>query len=133
MLEIVFAGIYVVHAVVSFWSLGQLRAFLAKTAAIADEHCLKRYKDLVRTQMYLALGIICLLVPGIVISVILIRRHGFIGLGFALAANGWLFGLGMYHKRWEVRARGLQASTEALGREHRQISETWIKKPLPDF
>jgi len=133
MLEIVFMGIYMVHASITFWSKGQLQAFLTGTPAIADEDCLRRYKELVRTQMYLALGVLSLIIPGVVISVILVMRHGLIGLGLVLAANAWLFGLGQYHKRWEVRARGLEAGSDALRREYHEVSEAWVKKPLPTF
>ncbi|HEY8150754.1 MAG TPA: hypothetical protein VIK51_17735 [Vicinamibacteria bacterium] len=47
--------------------------------------------------------------------------------------NVLILSLGVYHKRVEERARSLRAGSEVLADEYRRISETWVKKALPDF
>jgi hypothetical protein len=68
-----------------------------------------------------------------VIATILILRHGLPGLAAVLAVNVWVFIVGRYHKGWETRARGLAAGSQELAAEYRRISETWVRKPLPNF
>jgi len=133
LLEAGFVAIYALHAAVSFWSLAQLRRFLAQTPSIADEICLQRYKDLVRTQMYLALVVVAMLGSGIVIGAILIRRYGRAGFAVVIATNVWILALAMYHRSWELRARRLEVASEGLALEYRRVSDVWVKKPLPDF
>jgi hypothetical protein len=133
LLEAGFVAIYALHAAVTLWSLAQLRRFLAQTPRITDEASLERYKDLVRTQMYLALVVMGMLAAGLVIGLMLIRRHGIVGFAVVLGINAWIFVLGMYHRSWELRARRLEAASEALAGEHRRVSDVWVKKPRPDF
>jgi hypothetical protein len=132
-LEIAFAAVYVIQTAVSAWSLVQVRRFVLETPAISDSVALARYKDFVRVQMYLALATIAILLPGIVLATALIVRHGLSGLLVVLVVNAWVFAVGRYHKRWEMRARGLPAGSDVLGEEYRRVSETWVKRPLPDF
>jgi hypothetical protein len=132
-LVLLFVAIYGVHAVISVWAFIQLRRFLAATPTLADETSLQRYKDLVRVQMYVTLAVGGLLVGGIILSVLLILRYGCMGFVLVTAGNAWLFAAGLFIRSWEVRARGLSAGSEELAREYRRVSETWVKKALPDF
>lgn len=132
-LEILFGVVYGLTAAVSLWSLSQLKRFLAETRTIADEACLARFKALARLEMYLALAVIVLMVAGIVVGIAVISRGGLLGFATVILANLLLLGLGLYHKRVEVRTRSLQAGSEALAAEYRRVSETWTKKALPDF
>jgi hypothetical protein len=118
---------------VSLWSLAQLNRFLAETRNIADGVCLERFKALARLQMYLALGVIVLLTVGIVAGMAVMARHGLPGSIVVILTNMLVLGLGVYHKRVEVRTRSLQAGSEALANEYRRVSETWVKRALPDF
>lgn len=132
-LEILFGALYVLAAGVSLWSLAQLNGFLAKTPDIADDVCLDRFKALARLQMYLALSMIVLLSAGIGAGMAVIARHGVRGFMVVILANMLVLGLGLYHKTVEVRTRTLHAGSEALAEEYRRVSETWLKKALPDF
>ena len=58
MLEIGFAGAYLLYTAVAAGSLVHIRGFLAGTPAIANPDCLERYKRFVRVQMYLALAVL---------------------------------------------------------------------------
>ena len=131
-LQVLFGAIYVISFGVSLWSLTRLNAFLAQTAAISDEAALRRFKELARVQMYLALAMIVLLGAGILVGIVLVSRHGMGGFVAVILTNLAVFGLGVYHKRVEVRTRSLPAA-EALAAEYQRVSETWLKKPLPDF
>jgi hypothetical protein len=125
--------IYTLHGMMSLWSFMQLRRFLADTPVITDEACLMRYKALVRTQMYLALGSIVVLLGGILLGLIIITWYGCMGFIFVMAANGYVLGTGLFLKHWEQRARQLPSGSEALAQAHRAVSEAWVKKPFPDF
>lgn len=83
--------------------------------------------------MHLALLMIGLLLFGMVVAMVVVARHGLLGLVVVVLVNMVVLGLGMYHKKIEVRTRSLQAGSDALAKEYRRICETWVKKPLPDF
>jgi hypothetical protein len=74
-----------------------------------------------------------LLTAGIIVSVVLVTRHGLFGLVVVLATNILLIGIGLYLKCLELKARNLQAGSGTLGSEYRRVAETWVKKALPDF
>jgi len=132
-LEALFGLIYVAWGALAVWSMGQLKGFLAETPGIADSRSLERFKDVVRVQMYLALVVIVLLSAGVLVGLVLIRKHGLLGLVGVLGTNLALIGFSLYLKRFEVRARSLPTSSEELGGEYRKVADTWVKKPLPDF
>jgi hypothetical protein len=132
-LEIVFAGIYVIAAALSLWSRAQVHAFLAETRSIASPADLERFKELARLQMYLALSMIILLVTGMIVGLVLVKRYGASALLAVIVVNAVVFGLGMFHKRGEQRARNLSTGSEALATEYRRVCETWVKKATPDF
>lgn len=132
-LETAFAGVYVVAAVIYAISLRRLNRFVEGTTGIASSADLERYKDLARGQMHLALAILGILIAGLLLGLLLIREHGFGAFLLVLLANAFVFGMGMLHKKVEERARGLRVSSAELRQEYEQVSETWVKKALPDF
>ena len=131
--EVLFVLVYVIYAAVALWSLGQVRSFLAQTPTIADARSLERFKALARAQMYLALFVIAALGAGMIVGLVLITRHGLLALAVVLVVNALVFGFAMYYKTFETKARSLRAGSEALDREYRQICQTWVKRPFPDF
>ncbi|MCU0241033.1 MAG: hypothetical protein MUF51_01265 [Vicinamibacteria bacterium] len=132
-IEFLFGCVYVVSAAISVGSLVQLNRFLAGTRSITDEACLDRFKSLARIQMYLALAITVLLGSGMLLGMALIMKYGLFGLACVLVVNMLLFGIAMYHKSVEGQARSLPTGSEDLAKEYRRVSESWVKKPLPDF
>jgi hypothetical protein len=128
-----FVGILGLHAALSLWVHIQIRRFLAETPTIADERSLQRYKDLVRPQMYAALAGIGILLAGLVVSLLIVARYGCGGFFVVMLANAWMIGASLYLRRFEVRARSLEVTSEALEPEYRRVSAVWVKKPLPDF
>lgn len=132
-LEVLFAGTYLVMAVIYVFSVRQLRGFLAETRTIADTTSLERYKELVRGQMHLALVTIAVLLTGLGLGIALIRRHGLWGLTVVLLVNAAVLGTGLYHKRLETRIRSLPTASSELDQAYQRISATWLKKALPDF
>jgi uncharacterized membrane protein len=132
-LGFLFGAVYALAAAVMLWSLTQLNRFLAETRDIGDESSLQRFKVLARMQMYLALCGMVLLAVGMLVGIVLIARHGLLGLLAVILTNVFILGLGVYHKRVEERARSLRAGSEVLAKEYQRISETWVKKALPDF
>lgn len=133
MVELLYAVVYVWAIGATFWAGGQVKRFLASTPSIGNHAALERFKALARRNMYLALIQIAVLLAGLVLGVILIFRHGLVGFLVVLATNAILFVVSKQNIGFEKRARALSAATEELGREHRRISDAWVKKPLPDF
>lgn len=127
-----FAALYVTAAAVSLWSRAQVVEFVNDTPRIGGTSDLERFKALARMEMYLALGMIVLLVSGLVVGLLLIFRHGIAGFLAVLLANGIVLGLGAFHKGVEDRARNLPAS-EGLEAEYRRVGRVWTRKALPDF
>jgi hypothetical protein len=132
-LEILFGLIYLAASALIVWSLTQLKGFLEATLCIADEVCLERFKALARTQMYLALVAIPILVTAGLLGILIVKRHGAVGLAVVILTNLIFIALAMYHKKFEKKARGLAANSNILAQEYREICETWVKKALPDF
>jgi hypothetical protein len=133
MTEVVFGVVYLICVALSLVSHRQLNQFLARTPEIADEPCLERYKALARVQMYMALAVTLLLVIGLVAGIMLISQHGLGGLAAVVLANVLVFAFGLYHRRVETRVRGLSVRSETLAAEYARVSQSWVKKALPDF
>ena len=133
MLILAYAVIYAWVLVAGLLCLSQVKGFLKATPTIADEQSLERFKAMARFNMRLALVHIVVFVPGIIISILIILRNGFLGLVGVLAVNAVVFGLGAYMWGLEKQARSLPAASEDLAQQHRRISEAWVKKVLPDF
>ena len=133
MILVVFGVLYAVAAAMLLWSRTELGRFLAETPRIADDASLDRFKVLARRQMHLALALIAVLGAGIIVAMMVISRYGLAGFALVLITNVVVLGLGLFHKRIEVRARTLPAGSDALGQEYRRVSESWTKKALPDF
>jgi len=133
MLDLGFWGIYAVSIGVSAWSARRLKGFLARNPTIADDACLAQYKALVRAEMYLSLLMIGLLIGGFVAGIALMVQRGLAGLAFVVLANALVFGAGLAHRRLEKRVKGLPAASPDLETEYRRVSDSWVKKALPDF
>src|SRR5688572_25634166 len=121
MILVVFGVLYAVAAAMMLWSRTELGRFLGETPRIADDASLDRFKVLVRRQMHLALALIAVLGAGIIVAMMVISRYGLAGFALVLVTNVVVLGLGLYHKRIEVRARSLLAESDALGREYRRV------------
>jgi hypothetical protein len=132
-LGLAFVAVYLVHAVMAAWSYVALRRFLAETPVVATQEDLRRYKDLVRVQMYLAVAALGILLLGFVFGIVFAMRYGCIGIVMVMASSAWLLGVGLCLKRLEVRARSLQVTGVGLADEYHKVSQAWVKKPLPDF
>ena len=131
--QVLFALIYVVALVISLSSRASLSRFLDENRAIGDSRAMDRYKAMARTQMHLALAMAALLTIGMVVGLVLVVRHGLVGLLAVLLANAVVIGLGLLHKKIETKVKSLPAGSEEMGREMQRVSESWEKKALPDF
>lgn len=132
-LEIIYAGIYSWIIIVSIWAIFHIRQFLDQTPDIADEISLDRFKSVARWNMYLALFQMVVFTAGIVTGILLVVFRGFAGLVYVLITNAVVFILGKYLGSLEKKARSLACASHDLEEKHRKISETWLKKALPDF
>jgi hypothetical protein len=131
-LWMLFVVLYATAAAVSLWSRAQVVGFVNDTLEIAGTSDLERFKALARMEMYLALVMIVLLLSGLATGILLIFRHGLLGLLGVVLANAVVLGLGALHKGVEDRARKLPA-TDGLEAEYRRVGQIWTRKALPDF
>jgi hypothetical protein len=118
---------------VTLISIGWLRGFLAETSSIADTASLERFKRLARTEMYLKAGVGVLLAVGFVGCLALIPRGGPVGLVTLVLGNLAVYGVGLWHRHFEARARSLSAASDALRDEYDRASMAWAKKLIPNF
>lgn len=132
-LELTYAAIYAGLIVVSVWYGFRLKGFLKATPCISDEQSLDRFKAVARLNKYLGLLLVVFFAGGAVIGIMLVLRHGLLGLAGVLLANAVAFALAKCLGKFEKLARSLPASSEDLAQRHRQISEAWVKKLFPDF
>ena len=129
----VYIGLYVWAIIGSVWTTRQVSKFLANHAQISNSVDLDEFKGLAKRHMYLALVLLVGLIAGLFIGVVLIWRHGLVALAGVLLANGVLFAMGRLGSRKEEQVRSLPAGSPELAAEYQRISESWVKKALPDF
>jgi len=132
-LTTIYAALYVLGIGTSIWATRETAKFLRLHPQIRDEAGLDAFKELARVNMRLALMVIPVLVLGILVGLVLISGYGIWALFGVLVTNAALLIAGQVLGRLEKRVRSLPAATEALGQEHRRVSETWKKTMLPDF
>lgn len=109
-----------------------LRTFLSRPPALATRHDLDGYKLLVHKQMYQALRHIVLLVAALGVGVVGLATRQ-LSLLPVLAVNGGIIVGGLAGKRPEERARSLPVRDPSLSHEYRQVSASWLTRPLPGF
>jgi len=130
MAYIVVYAVILLSSLVAFFLMG---TFVEVTPVIRTEEDLAACKRCVRMNMFMALVQMGLFVAGIGVGIILINRHGLIGLAAVLATNGLVFGVGKLIGSQEKKVRALGCATPELQAEHARICATWGKKALPDF
>jgi hypothetical protein len=131
-LEFIYGFILIVNASIIGVSLVVLTRFLRETSSIADHSSLERFKSVARLEMYAALVTIALLIPSVALALLLTLLRGLPALAVVLVSNCALWGISSYHKSVEVKARSL-AVTDALAPEYQRVSQSWVKKAIPDF
>ena len=132
-LEVGVGSVYVLCVGVTLVSIGWLRGFLAETSSIVDTASLERFKRLARTEMYLKAGVGVLLAVGFVGCLALIPRGDPVGLVTLVLGNLAVYGVGLWHRHFEARARSLSAASDALRDEYDRASMAWAKKLIPNF
>ena len=128
-----FIVVYGVIFGLSAYAFAQTARFVRQYPTIDNARTLEAFKVLARSNMKLTLVLMPLYGVGILLTIVITLRHGLPGFLGALAVNGILGVFGMYGMSLEKKARSLPAATEELRREHQRVSESWVKKALPDF
>ena len=126
------AACFYAVSVVVFQSV-VLFIFLKKTPSIADEVDLERFKKIARLGMYLTIISIPAMVVIIGTGLMIVIRHGFMGLLAVVFINIIMFVFARLGKSLELRARDLPAESEELAAAHKSVSEAWVKKVFPNF
>jgi hypothetical protein len=132
-LEVGVGSVYVLCVGVTLVSIGWLRRFLAETSGIVDTASLERFRRLARTEMYVKVGVGVLLAGGFLGCLALIPRGGPVGLVTLVLGNLAVYGVGLWHRHFEARARNLSAASDALRDEYGRASIAWAKRLIPNF
>jgi hypothetical protein len=132
-LEIGVGSVYVLCLGVTLISIGWLRGFLAETPGIVDTASLERFKRVARTEMYLKVGVGVLLAVGFVGCLALVPMGGLVWLVTLVLGNVVVYGVGLWHRHFEVEARSLSAASDVLRDEYDRASMAWAKKLIPNF
>ena len=126
--------LFAAAAVNFFLGVRSLRQFLSSMGSIESTMQLKRFKDMVRVQMYQALIQMALLGGMSVLSVIGIITDRISGGEFymVLVLNGAVWLAGKLARGTEEKARKLKISAELKG-EYLYVCRSWLSRPFPDF
>jgi len=125
----------VLQAVMFLISIGgfvQVKQFLSRCGSIRSEDDLTAFKKLARVNMYVALGYMAIGGPTILLSIYIGYMYSFYGIGIVLLVSVPQFLFGKYLKGLEDKTRSMTCS-DAYLLEHRRVTESWLKKALPDF
>lgn len=131
-LPIVFIGLCFSSIMISRRAEAQLKKFLERNIAIADEQSLNEYKAVVRTNMHLALIQIGVLLIAVCVTAVYIAFIGVSG-AFSFALFGIVAGFAQGVGKLEEKARSLKCTNRELDRRYQEISKTWRKNVLPNF
>lgn len=116
----------------SLWGRRETMAFLNAHPSIGSAEALATYKTLARRNMYLAAAYLPLGIAGVALAVAMALSYGLLGIVVVLVLSVPSLVLSQRSKVYEVRARSL-ACDPSLESEYARVSETWVKKLLPDF
>ena len=133
MVLIVFAALYIWALGFSLYVVQVFKKFLDRNPRISSTRSLEEYKAVVKVNMYGALVQGGVLLLAMIMCLVVVYYYGMPGLLLVILSNCLVIGFAMYLKKFEKRAKELPTDSEELAAEYRRITETWIKKALPDF
>jgi len=113
--------------------LMSLKGFLSKYTSIQNHQAFKKFKAMVRLQMYMALVQLPFLVGALVSGVYGVFVSDKINFIVFLLMQGSIFFFGKFMASIEEKTRSLELLDESIKDEYENICETWIKKALPNF
>lgn len=127
----IYIALNAVLFVISVFGFLQVRQFLNQTPVISGPAHIDAFKRLVRTNMYLAVVVLCLALPSLLLTIYIAYAvdYGFF-IAIAFSVPSMLFS--KYAKTFDERARNL-ACDAAYDAEHKRIAQAWGKSLLPDF
>jgi tRNA A-37 threonylcarbamoyl transferase component Bud32 len=127
--------LFLLGAINGIIGLFNVKGFLDNHSKITGPHSLEVFKKMVRQQMTQALVQIGILVPMVIIGLSGVVKNRITGTNFVLwiMLNLGIFGIGKMAKNYEDQARSLQIMDQTLEEQYKQVCESWIKKPLPNF
>lgn len=128
-----FFAVYLWGGLACVWSGSEVKRFLKRHHEISDVRVLEEFKSLVKRNMYAALVQFVVLSLGLILGIILMFTFKHLGVLAVLTVNSLIFSLSQIFGKLEKKARSLPVANENLAQKYRQVSETWVKKPFPDF
>jgi hypothetical protein len=117
------------------WWGSELQQFTKKVTAFESTAQIEAFKTVVSHQMYAALVQIVLLAAPPLIFFVGLARHvlGTTDVLFIILPSAVVIVVAAVYKRVETQARSIPASDDELRRQRDAITETWIKKPFPNW
>jgi hypothetical protein len=120
-------------AALTLWGGFEVKRFLNSHTTIDGPTALQAFKTLARRNMIVALIYLALGIPSILLAVYLVAQLQMVGLATALAVYVPSFLMNRRLLVLERQARSLECASDELKELHEKISQTWVKKALPDF
>ena len=131
-LMLVFPGI---GLLVSIYFGFDLKRFVATTPEIDSQSDLERFKQIVKKQMYGALGqFVILIIPTLLFLYGFFSRTLFFrDVAYLIVPSLVILAAGLYFKTLERRAQTLPIANPQLQPERDRVVEVWKHKPFPDW
>jgi Mn2+/Fe2+ NRAMP family transporter len=108
-------------------------SFLRRRDAIDDAADLEAFKSLARRNMFAALAYIGLGLAFLGLGITLLVTQGWLGTALMVGFSLVHYFLSKGSRDIEVRTRSLPCPDPALAQEYARVSQSWLKKALPDF
>lgn len=128
----IFVLLFSIAILNSIFSYIKLRRFISDTTQITSENDLEKFKDMVRTQMKMAI-----LQMAIMALMLITGIYGIItqelSLIFVILLYAIIMIAGMFFKKAENTAKSLKVADDGLRQNYKGICKKWDKKPFPDF
>lgn len=115
------------------WGRRGVVNFLNEHATIAEDRDLSEFKTLVRRQMWVAVGVMCLGMIYMLACILLTKQFLLLGLLLVLAVSIPIILLARSSKKLETKARTLTCANLQLQTEYEHVALAWTKSLFPDF
>ncbi|MCP5048389.1 MAG: hypothetical protein GY940_14565 [bacterium] len=112
-----------------------IKGFLDGHSVIDSLRVFRKFRQMVRQQMFQALIQIGILGPMILLGVSGVFNKKITGnnLFLWLLLNVGIFLLAQLAKRYEEPARSIKVPDPSMEEQYKRVCESWLKKPFPDF
>lgn len=114
------------------WAQTVLKRFLTMHSSIESTRVLEEFKNVARWSMYGALGFLVFGGLSLLLAFVLMREMGLVGALIVLAISVPSLMVSLRTRTLEKKSRNLPCA-DNLRSEYQRVSDSWVKRVLPDF